>query len=178
MAHIVVLFGSPRRHGNTALLTEAFLSGLAPRHTADVIRAAEVNVHPCTGCNACFHAEGNACVQRDDMDGLYARLAAADVLVIATPLYFYGVSAQLKLLTDRLHNPIRNTFRVRTLVLLAAAGNDDPDVFRPLIGQYEAVLRYFHLKDGGILTVPGVRRAGEIAGHPALEQARALGASI
>ncbi len=178
MSHLVILMGSPRPGGNTAQLVNAFVSGLDARHTVDILPAAQMNLHPCTGCNACFHSADNACVQQDDMAACYARMAKADILVVATPLYFYSVSAQLKILIDRLHNPIRANFQVKKLVLLAVAGNAEPSVFDPLIALYHTIRTYFHLEDSGILTVPGVRRANDISDHPALEQARALGASL
>ncbi len=178
MAHIVVLMGSPRPDGNTARLVAAFAEGAAERHTVEILSPARMTLHPCKGCNSCFRHPDNRCVLQDDMQSCYQRLAGADILVIATPLYFYSVSAQLKLLIDRLHNPIRSTFRVRTLVLLAVAGNADPAIFEPLLAMYHRTRNYFHLADGGVLTVPGVRARTDIVGHPALEQARQLGAQL
>ncbi len=178
MGHIAILMGSPRPKGNTARLCQALANGAAAHHTVDFIPAAQARVGGCTGCGACFHDEAHRCVQKDDMQELYQRLSVADVIVIATPLYFYGVSAQLKAIIDRLHNPIRNTFRVKKLVLLSVAGNEDPKIFEPLVGMYQITRAYFHLEDGGVLTVPGVRRRDDILGHPALEQARALGEAL
>lgn len=178
MGHIAILMGSPRPAGNTARLCRALAEGASAHHTVDLIPAAQAHVCGCTGCNACFHNEAHRCVQEDDMQGLYGRLAQADALVIATPLYFYGVSSQLKAIIDRLHNPIRSTFRVRKLALLAVAGNEDPRVFEPLEAMYQITREYFRLEDGGVLTVPGVRGRDDILGHPALEKARALGAAL
>ena len=61
-----------------------------------MISVADYKVHPCIGCNTCFDREEHECFQKDDMTKVYEKLKAADVLVIASPIYFYGVSAQLK----------------------------------------------------------------------------------
>ena len=95
MSNIIILTGSVRRNGNTDLLAKAFADGAKLHHHVEILSVADYHVYPCTGCNACFQWEGNTCVQQDDMQKLYPKLAAADVIVLATPVYFYGVSAQL-----------------------------------------------------------------------------------
>jgi multimeric flavodoxin WrbA len=145
----------------------------------DLIPVSSFRVGGCTGCNACFHSHNHQCVQQDDMTGqLYRRLGEADILVLATPLYFYGPSAQLKLVIDRLHNPIRDSFRVKKLALVAVAGNTDPAIFHPLVEMYHTTRNYFRLEDGGVLTVPGVRTREQLMGHPALEDAFCLGKGL
>ncbi len=178
MGHVVILMGSPRPAGNTARLCQALARGASLHHTVDIISVPREHVSGCTGCNACFRDETHRCVQKDDMQELYQRMSGADVLVIATPLYFYGISSQLKAVIDRLHNPIRNTFQVKKLALLAVGGNENPKIFRPLVDMYQITREYFHLEDGGVLTVPGVRDREDLTGHPALEKARALGEAL
>jgi multimeric flavodoxin WrbA len=142
----------------------------------DLIPVASFRVGGCTGCNACFYSPDHQCVQQDDMTSqLYRRLEQADILVIATPLYFYGPSAQLKLVIDRLHNPIRDSFWVKKLALVSVAGNTDPAIFHPLVEMYHTTRNYFRLEDGGVLTVPGVRNRDHLIGHPALAEAYDLG---
>jgi multimeric flavodoxin WrbA len=176
MGKVVILMGSPRLSGSTAALCQQIAAGAAAHHSVDVIPVSTFRVGGCTGCNACFHTPEHTCVQQDDMTAqLYDRLRAADVLVIATPLYFYGVSAQLKLVIDRLHAPIRNTFSVKKLALVSVAGNDDPSIFHSLMEMYHTTRNYFHLEDGGVLTVPGVRTRAQLEGHPALDAAYELG---
>lgn len=63
----------------------------------EIVSVADYNVNPCIGCNSCFMREGNECFQQDDMSVVYDKLKAADMLVIASPVYFYGISAQLKI---------------------------------------------------------------------------------
>lgn len=103
VSNIVVLAGSVRKGGNTELLVQAFVDGAKKNNNVEVISVADYNVHPCIECNTCFDREGHECFQKDDMTKVYEKLKMADVLVIASPVYFYGVSAQLKALIDRLH---------------------------------------------------------------------------
>ena len=95
MSKVVVLVGSVRKGGNTDLLARSFADGAGKDNDVEIISVADVKVNSCRGCNACFSTEGNFCVQKDDMSWIYGKLAEADVLVIASPVYFYGISAQL-----------------------------------------------------------------------------------
>lgn len=176
MKNIAVLIGSPRRRGNTEALAAAFIRGAeSAGHHVDVLRAASMKIHGCIACNACYRDAAHRCVFDDDMTDCYGRLAGADVIVAATPIYFYGVSSQLKSLIDRLHNPIRGGFRVRKLVLLAVCADDDGAVFDSVRAMYRATLAYFRLENGGEVCVRGVPGAGDIAGSPLLAEAERLG---
>ena len=112
------------------------------------------------------------------MQDIYEKFALAKVIVIATPVYFYGVSSQLKSIIDRLHNPIRNNFKVKKLVLLSVAADTIPTVFDSVKTMYDSVLKYFSLEDGGVITVFGVEKKGNIYGNNALKEAYELGESI
>ena len=113
MSRILVLSGSPRRGGNTDALVDAFAEGARRQENeVEVILVCDHDIHPCIGCNTCFSREGNRCFRDDDMTLVYEKLNAADVLILASPVYFYGISAQLKAVVDRLHTPMRNTFHI------------------------------------------------------------------
>ncbi|WP_349670579.1 flavodoxin family protein [Lacrimispora sp.] len=179
MAKIAVLIGSPRRNGNTEILANALIDGIDKQeNSVEVISVIGKRVNGCTGCDFCYRDGSHNCIQKDDMQDIYERLAGADVIVIATPVYFYGVSSQLKCMIDRLHNPIRNTFRVKKLMLLAVCADEIPAVFDSLITMYHSVLSYFSLENGGVITVPGLSGKGDILGHAALLEARKLGGKI
>ncbi len=97
---IVVLMASPNVNGSTHLLTEAFTEGAQSKgHDVQVIDVAHANVQPCTGCVACGY-EG-PCILHDSMDGIKAAILSSDMIVFATPLYYFGMSAQLKVVIDR-----------------------------------------------------------------------------
>ena len=105
---------------------------------------------------------------------IYQNLTDAQTIVIATPIYFYGVSAQLKCIFDRLYNPIRKNIKVKQLILLMVCADTIPNVFDSVITMYKLVLSYFSLTDGGIIKVSGIEKKGDIAGNPALAEAYKL----
>ena len=92
--NILILSGSPRKGGNTDLLVEAFAKGASQKHKVEVVSVHDYKVNPCMGCNVCFRNKTNACVQKDDMHIIYEKMAMTDMLVIASPVYFYGLSAK------------------------------------------------------------------------------------
>jgi multimeric flavodoxin WrbA len=177
MSKILVLQGSLRKNGNTDLLVQAFIDGAKDNNEIEVISVGEYNIAPCTGCNCCLK-NGNICVQNDDMQYVYKQLAVSDVVVITSPVYFYGVSARLKAIIDRLHNPLRNTFGVKKLALLLVGGASIPNLFDAVNLQYKMILDFFKLEDAGSVCVSNVREIGDIKNHAALKDAFNLGASI
>lgn len=112
------------------------------------------------------------------MAQIYEKLKTADIVVAASPVYFYGISAQLKAVVDRLHTPMRNTFSIKKLGLLLVGAAELPALFDAILMQYQLILNYFHLEDIGRVLVRGVREMGDIRGNDALKEAYALGLSI
>ncbi len=100
------------------------------------------------------------------------------MVVIASPVYFYGMSAQLKAIVDRLHTPMRNEFQVKKLALLLVGAATLPKLFDAIKLQYQLVLDFFHLEDGGMVLVRGVKDPGDIQGTKALKEAYDLGREI
>ncbi len=178
MSRIVVFVGSMRKGGNTDLLAQAFAEGAGKNNTVEIVSVADYKVNPCIGCNSCFTREGNQCFQKDDMAKIYEKLKAADIVVIASPVYFYGISAELKAMIDRLHTPMRNEFRVKKLALLLVGAATLPELFDAIKLQYQLVLNFFQLEDAGMVLVRGVKDIGDIKGTKALEEAYNLGYSI
>lgn len=100
---IVLFYASPRKGGNSDLLCDEFIRGAkAAGHETEKIVLRDKKIGYCLGCEYCRQNEG-VCVQKDDMAELLDKIQAADVVVMATPVYFYCVSAQLKILIDRVH---------------------------------------------------------------------------
>lgn len=178
MSKIVVLVGSVRKNGNTDLLARAFVDGARKNNDVEVVSVADYKVNPCIGCNTCFARENHQCFQKDDMELIYKKLLNADMIVAASPVYFYGISAQLKAIVDRLHTPFRNEFHVKKLALLLVGAAALPELFDAIKVQYQLILNFFHLEDAGMVLVRGVKDIGDIKGHPALQEAYDLGISI
>ena len=175
--NILILSGSPRKGGNTELLAEAFAKGAAAHHHVEVVSVRDVKVNPCLGCNACFKSNG-VCAQKDDMTILYEKMSQADMLVIASPVYFYNISAQLKAVIDRFHNPIRDTFHIKRMALLLVGAATLPELFDAILTEYNLCLKFFSIEDAGNVLVRGVKDKGDIMGTSFLEDAYQLGTSI
>ncbi len=178
MSRIVVLVGSVRKGGNTELLAKAFADGAGKDHEVELVSMADYDIHPCRGCNYCYSSEGHKCVQQDDMGKIYAMLKRADVVIVASPVYFYGISAQLKALIDRLHTPMRNEFTIKSLGLLLVGAAALPDLFDSILTQYHMILRFFGLKDVGTVLVRGAREKGDVLSGDGLKSAYELGRNL
>lgn len=155
MMKIVVLEGSPNKHGSSNLLAGEFIRGAQEAgHTVEVIDAAHADLHPCTGCVRCGY-EG-PCVQKDDMEQFRKLILGADMMVFVTPLYYYGMSAQLKTLVDRfcaINSSI--TRKHMKSALISAAWNADDWTFEALEVHYRTLVRYLDLEDQGMILGKG-----------------------
>lgn len=181
--NIVILNGSPRKAGNTAGLCDLFTQGAeASGHTVTRFDLQQMNIHGCLGCMKGGKDAASPCVQKDDMDKVYAAYQAADILVLASPMYFWSITSQLKAAIDRLfavaetsstyQNPHKNC------IMLMAAEGDTPDNWKPVLDYYHALLGQLGWTDCGTVLAGGVMQVGDIKGKPALEEARKLGASL
>ncbi|MCD8037254.1 MAG: flavodoxin family protein [Clostridiales bacterium] len=178
MSKIVIIMGSNRKGGNTDLLANAFANGAKINNDVEIISVADYNVEPCIGCDYCFTNAAHSCFKQDDMDKVYKKLSEADIIVVASPVYFYGLSAQLKAIVDRLHNPIRNSFKTKKLGLILAAASSLSSVFDSILLQYKETLDFFGLEDIGIICAGNVRHIGDIQSSNYLKKAYELGKSI
>ena len=178
LMNILILSGSPRKGGNTDLLVDAFAKGASPRHYVEVVSVHDYKVNPCIGCNSCFTREDYKCCQKDDMQIVYEKMANAEMLVIASPVYFYGLSAQLKAVIDRFHNPIRDTFHIHKMALLLVGAASLPELFNSILAQYELCLKFFKLEDMGRVLVRGAKDKGDVKNGDALKLAQELGQRI
>lgn len=175
---ILVLTGSPRKNGNTHKLTEAFIEGAkASGNNVVVFDVAAMNISPCTGCEYCSTHIGE-CINEDDMQEIMPHFFTAKTIVFATPVYYYGMTAQMKLALDRMYFTLYKKDSIDSCILLAVYGDTDTTVVQPLIDQYKAFTSYAKWKNLGIIEVSGVYGEGEIDGNPALAEARSLGASL
>ena len=100
MKKVLILSGSPRKGGNSDMLCDAFLKGAQTAgHSVEKIRLSEKNIHYCLGCGVCNRT--HQCIQKDDMKDILDKIVEADVIVMATPVYFYTMDGQMKTLIDR-----------------------------------------------------------------------------
>ena len=148
---IVVLQGSPNKKGSTFILADCFRQGAEDAgHTVEMIDVAHAKIHPCTGCIHCGY-EG-PCVQKDDVEEIRKKILGADMLVFATPLYYYGMSAQLKTVVDRFCSYNSSiTGKHMKSALLTVAWNSDSWTFEALEAHYKTLVRYLNLTDMGMV---------------------------
>lgn len=148
---IVVLMGSPNPQGSTSILVEQFRRGAEESgHAVEVIDVCRAEIHPCVGCVRCGY-EG-PCVQKDDVETIRRKLLDADMVVFATPLYYYGMTAQLKTVVDRFcaYNSSLNSRRLKS-ALLTVAWNADDWTFEALTAHYKTLVRYINFEDKGMV---------------------------
>lgn len=174
---VLILSGSPRRSGNSDLLCDAFARGAAEAgHAVEKIRVAERRVAPCLGCYYCRSHEG-ACVQRDDMAEILQKMIDADVLVLASPVYFYSIDAQLKAVIDR---TVARWLEVRDkelyYIVTAAEEGDAAETTLACMRGYADCVE--GAKEMGVIRGLGVYEKGRINGHPALEEAYEMGKRV
>lgn len=179
---VLVLTGSPRKNGNTDMLADAFIKGAASKgHETIKFKTAEKVVKGCRACNLCWSG-GEACVFEDGFRELAPLLARADVLAIASPVYFFGMTAQVKAAIDKMYSFMvpasKQKLKLKESVLLMCAEDTRRQVFDGSVGTYRGIIDYLELRDRGMITVDSVNLVGDIAGHKALEEAESLGASL
>ena len=181
MANVLVLTGSPRVGGNSDLLADAFIRGAeAAGHKVGKFRAGTRQINGCIACETCWKT-GRACSIQDDFADLEPLLEAADVIVFASPLYFFGLPAQLKACIDKLYayRPVRTQRELhidRAYLLMTAA--DQLPAYDGVIKSIELVLHYLAWENAGMLLVPGMSAKGDIQRTDALGKAEELGRNL
>lgn len=178
---IVVLNGSPRKKGNTSALVREFTKGAeSAGHTVTEFFLDSMNIHGCKGCFGGHGSKDCPCVQQDDMNKIYPVVRECDVIVLATPLYYWNMSGQIRTAIDRLFaleegggNLLRGHDRASAL-LMAAEGNGFEDV----LPYYDHLMEHLKWKNLGHVLAGGNGAVGDIEGKPELIEAFELGKSI
>ena len=178
---IVVLNGSPRKKGNTSALVREFTRGAEEAgHTVTEFFLDGMDIHGCKGCFGGHSGRDCPCVQKDDMGKIYPAVRESDVVVLASPLYYWNLSGQLRTAVDRLFaleegdgNLLRGHGRASAL-LMAAEGNGFGDVRT----YYDRLMEHLRWKNLGHVLAGGNGAVGDIEGKPELRAAYDLGRSI
>ena len=176
---VAVLCGSPHAHGTTAALAQAFCQGAeAAGHQVARFDTAKMNVKPCLGCMHCRKNEGK-CVRGDDMEQLLPELEEAQAVVLVTPLYYFGMTAQLKTVIDRYfaHNAQLREDN-KACYLLAACGDGEDWCMDGLRAHFTCLCRYMHWQEKERLLAIGYNSWQEIEESDFWAKAQALGAAL
>ena len=174
---ILVLTGSPRKGGNSSTLADNFIKGAKEAgHHVERFDAAFKNVHPCIGCNKC--GMNGDCIFKDDFEFVRRHITDSDVVVFATPMYYFGISAQLKAVIDRFYAVNGKIHRPKKAVLLMTYANTSPTEAEPIKKHSEVLLNYLGWQDAGQIIASGVWPAGAVNDTLYPEQAYELGKNI
>lgn len=176
---VLILSTSPRRSSNSEALAEAFARGAAESgHEVELIALRDKELRFCRGCFAC--QKSGKCVIHDDMQEIVPKMEQADVLVFATPIYYYEMSGQMKTLLDRGNPLFVADYRFRQVYLLASAAEDEDFVPQRAYSGLEGWVECFpKARLAGLVFGGGVTETGEIQNAPEkLQAAYEMGRSL
>jgi multimeric flavodoxin WrbA len=182
MAKILAVVGSPRKGGNTEILVLKMAEGAeAAGAQVEVIRLGELQIRECDGCHACWR--GRPCSKKDDMQGIYPKIAASETIVFGTPVYWYGPTALMKAFIDRFvyFNCEANRLMIRGKQAAVAVVLEETheQTWRPVVEFFERSLAYLEMELAGTIIVPGVGEKGAILKQPErLDDAYRLGSRL
>lgn len=151
---VVIITGSPHKNGTTVCLTEQFIKG-AEEAGHEIFRfdAANKDIHPCIACEKC-HGAAPACVFKDDMQELNPHIIEADAIVLVSPIYYYSISAQLKVVIDRFYANDAVLHGNKKAVLMVAMADDNNETANGALETFKGMTKYLEWDIAG--TVVGV----------------------
>ncbi len=174
---ILILSASPRKGGNSDLLCDQFLIGAkGVGHQAEKIFLKDLKINYCTGCGTCFKTK--RCVQKDDMAEILDKMIAADVIVMATPVYFYTMNGQMKTLIDRTCPRYAEISDKEMYFIAAAADTNKKAMERTIEGFRGFTSCLTGAKEKGVIYGTGAWNMGEIKGSKAMTQAYEMGSKV
>ena len=175
---VLIISSSLRKDSNSEALAKEFEKGAAESgNEVEIVSLRDKHISFCRGCVACLKL--GRCVINDDAVEIAEKMKNADVLVFATPIYYYSVSGQLKTMLDRANPLYDSDYRFTDIYLLAAAADDQENTVE---GAQKAVQGWVdcfpRAKLSGVIFAGGVNDAGDIAGHKSLKEAYKLGKNV
>ena len=175
---VLALSASPRRGGNSDLLCDQFIAGAQQAgHSAEKIFLKDRKINYCTGCGTCLNGI-KPCPQKDDMAEILEKMVAANVIAMATPVYFYTMNAQMKTLIDRTCSRYAEICGKRFVFIVAAADDSQSAMERTLEG-FRAFLSCLNdPTEIGVIYGTGAWNLGDIQAKPAMRDAFDLGAAL
>ena len=175
---ILILTGSPRKNGNSNLLVDNFIKGAQEKgHSILRFDSAFKKVHPCVACNKC-NMGADECVFKDDFEEVKNNIVEADMVVFASPMYYFGISAQLKSVIDRFYG-INDKIHVPKKSALIMTYADSADIeAEPIKSHFKRLNMYLGWQEVGQIIAKGVWQAGAVNGTGYPEKAYELGQSL
>ncbi|WP_088225127.1 flavodoxin family protein [Desulfosporosinus sp. FKB] len=174
---VLVLSASPRKGGNSDLLCDQFMLGANEAgHQTEKIFLRDKKIGYCTGCESCY--TNHNCVQKDDMAEILEKIINAEVIVMATPVYFYTMNVQMKTLIDRTVSKYQEITGKEFYFIVAAADSSEQAMERTLDGFRGFTFCLNDAKEKGVVYGVGAWHKGDIKGSAAMKQAFEMGKNI
>ncbi|MGV8083308.1 MAG: flavodoxin family protein [Coriobacteriia bacterium] len=175
--NVLVISASPRRGGNSDTLCDEFVSGAREAgHTVEKVFLLDKQIGFCRACDSCRRT--GACVQKDDMAEILGKLVAADVIVMATPVYFYTMNAQMKTLIDRTVARYTEISGKNFYFIMTAAVGSSRALERTLEGFRGFTSCLSAPQERGVIYGTGAWQRGDIKSSKAMDEAREMGKGV
>lgn len=181
---VLVIHGSMRKNGNTRILAEAFVRGAQEAgHETEILELRDKKFGDCLGCRAC-HNNGGKCVQKDDMTGILDKVRAADVIVLASPMYYFTWTGLMKRFLDRTY-PLLPTLSNKTFYLITLGGIGDKKFMANIQSDFNMYVACFsefnkgaNIKNAGAVIGTSALAPGAIRESAAMQEAYETGKSL
>lgn len=175
--NVIILSASPRRKGNSDILCDEFMKGaIEAGYDVEKIFLSDKNINYCTGCGVCNTT--HECVQKDDMKAILVKLLKADVIVMASPVYFYTINAQMKTLIDRIV-PQYTSLSNKEFYFIITAAETDLNMMERSIECFRGLLDCLeNPTEKGVIYGVGAWQKGEIKGTKAMKEAYEMGKNV
>ena len=178
MKRVIVISTSLRRGSNSDMLADKFVEGaVSAGNDVEKISLVGKDIQFCRGCFGCQKL--GKCVIKDDVNDIMAKVLEADVVVWATPIYYYEMSGQMKTMIDRANSLYPRDYKFRDVYLLSVAAEDEDYVDEKAAGGVQGWVDCFEKAEfKGKVFAGGVNEQGEIKGHKALKEAYDMGKNV
>lgn len=179
---ILAIVGSPRKGGNTDILVQKVAEGAVSKNAqVETLHLGKLTIRECDGCHACW--KGKNCSKNDDMLAIYDKIIESDSLVFATPVYWYGTTALMKALIDRMvyFNCPENRIKIRgkQAAVVIPFEEENPQTAKPVVEFFVNCLNYLEIRLIDTVVVGGVGEKGDVLKKPAcLDEAFELGKKL
>lgn len=158
---ITIITGSPRKNGNTRILTDIFYNAVKDSNTVHYFHAADMQIGACKACDACYK-NGKPCVFSDDFNLIMNAIIESDIVVFASPIYWYNFSSQMKMVIDKIYSSTSKDLSGKESILITVGADDDVRGFDATVLTYEQCIKLLGWKPLKQFVIPSVLEAGAI----------------
>ena len=155
---ITVLNGSPRKE-NTSAMVDAFVEGAQEAgHEVEILQVGKMKISGCMGCEYCHTKGEGQCIQKDDLEKIMPAYKEADMIVFASPIYYFAMTAQMEAAIQRVYCIGKPTKATKAAMLLSSGS---PGVYDGAVAQYKGYMAFAGIEDAGVITANGDENKSE-----------------